>query len=170
MGRYFFGLDLPINNKQKIAAWRDVHLPSDNKSVVLENFHITLVFLGMVDDLTLQQCIAAADNIVGSTFSLVLNDVGFWAKPKVLFLSSNKVDIALQTLVADLENLALSNSIKLERRPYIPHLTLCRKATAHAVMSAQPEFEFTFTDFCLYESKSTEQGVRYVVIHRWRLR
>lgn len=169
MGRYFFGLGIPVNTSRQIASWRDAHLPSENKSVIVENFHITLLFLGMVDESTIQKCIVDTDKIIGSTFSIVLNNVGFWAKPKVLFFASNKVDIALQTLVADLSKLALAHMIKLEQRPYIPHLTLCRKATTLPEMSAQPKFELNFTDFCLYESKPTEQGVRYEVIHRWPL-
>ncbi len=89
MGRYFFGLNLSNALKQEIASWREQHLPSDYKSVIPENFHITLVFLGMVDQESIQRCITEAKNISANKLSIYLSSVGFWPKPKVLFLASD---------------------------------------------------------------------------------
>ncbi|WNC72770.1 RNA 2',3'-cyclic phosphodiesterase [Thalassotalea psychrophila] len=169
MGRYFFGLNLASAFKQEITNWRELHLPNDTKSVIAENFHITLVFLGMVEQETIQRCITETNNISANRFSILLNSVGFWPKPKVLFLASDDVAVTLSILVNNLTNIVINNGIKLQQRPYIPHLTLCRKAKALPNILAKPNFEIEFNNFCLYESISTDRGVQYKVVQTWPL-
>ena len=47
--RLFFGFDLPLDSKTRIAAWRDRFVRADGRSVPAANFHITLAFLGEID-------------------------------------------------------------------------------------------------------------------------
>ena len=170
MGRYFFGLNLANSNKQDIANWRKQYLPNDTKSVTSENFHITLLFLGNVDEETMSLCVKAVNHIYAEQFSISLNNIGFWAKPKVLFLGSDRVANNLVTLVEKLTNIALELAVNIQQRPYIPHLTLCRKAKHLPDVLVSPNFNIEFSSFCLYESISTDQGVKYKVIHSWPLR
>ena len=46
----FIALDITETDKAKLASWRDQHLSLAFKAIDEQNFHITLVFLGLIDN------------------------------------------------------------------------------------------------------------------------
>ena len=167
--KYFLGLNLKDDLKSEIETWRGKQLPDTYRSVAANNFHITLVFLGFVDKKTIESSINAISQINANPFSLTLNHLDCWPKPQVLFLGAGSIPAQLQNLVDQLEKVALKNLIAIEQRQYVPHLTLCRKAKTLPSIKAEPHFFIRFTNFCLFESVSTNNGVKYKVIKSWPL-
>ncbi|MBB6173784.1 2'-5' RNA ligase [Nocardiopsis mwathae] len=100
-----------------------------------EDWHLTLVFLGEVDDehrADLEKRIAAE---VGrhEPLSLAVRGAGTFpgndTRARVLWAGFEGDVGALGRLAADLRRAARKSGIPVERRPYVPHLTLARSRT-----------------------------------------
>ncbi|MEW6997578.1 RNA 2',3'-cyclic phosphodiesterase [Colwelliaceae bacterium BS250] len=179
MQRLFFGLTIDSNNKQLIANWRSQYIKQDVNFVDPDNFHITLAFLGLCNQQKVEQIVAAVNNSSAEqfsveSFSVELSHLGFWQQPKILFLGCEHCPEQLQVLAEQLKSLALSLDIPQQQRPYMPHLTLARKAKSLEPINTSNNFNIepislTFDTFCLFESVSTPSGVKYDVIHCWGL-
>ncbi|MDN4501789.1 RNA 2',3'-cyclic phosphodiesterase [Alteromonadaceae bacterium BrNp21-10] len=168
--RYFLGLDLDPTIKLEIDHWRSKALPKFQCPTSVSNFHITLVFLGDVDDLILEQLSKLISTIKAVPFSLTLNQLGFWSKPRILFLGAEDVDKKMHHLVSQLTHVANQCNLHIPKRPYIPHVTLSRKMTSNpAAAIIQPSFQCHFDQIHLYESVSSYSGVQYLIRDSWSL-
>jgi 2'-5' RNA ligase len=66
--------------------------------------------------------------ISAQQFMLNFNQLAFWHKPRILCLLSQTIEPQLLSLVDALTQVAEQCAIKVEDRPYQPHITLARKA------------------------------------------
>ncbi|OUS31817.1 2'-5' RNA ligase [Thalassotalea sp. 42_200_T64] len=176
MHRCFFGLNPNTVDKNIIAGWRGKCLPENNKNVAVNNFHITLAFLGNINSSQIKQLIDSANDIKldSGLINIHLNQLGFWAKPKVLFLATTKQSKALVKLANSCMQVAVNADIKVaEHKPYVAHLTLARKVKYLPILDSAIDntvnFQLEFQQFCLFESLSTPNGVKYRVIKSWPL-
>lgn len=169
MKRLFIGLNLKDDEKREIAYWRSQYLDNNFKSVASNNFHITLSFVGLIEDNKLPNLIEAISKIVKPKCFIHLNQLDCWHKPQVLFLTSSSADINLQKLASNIIDAVKLNGIFQQDRIYVPHLTLCRKAKETPAVDAQIDFRFSFDQCHLFESVSTDSGVQYNIIHTWPL-
>ena len=146
-------------------------LPLKNARLVAEkNIHITLAFLGNVDEPTCDALIKGANSIRVAPFSLSLDSLGWWKKPKIAWLAPSTWPDELARLAEELHALSRECGLSLEERPYRPHLTLARKVTT-AVPDISPEpISWNINEFCLLESKTHESGVEYKVKVSWPLK
>ncbi len=167
MPRLFFALWPDDDTRSQIHSVTE-SLPSDiGRITPLENIHITLVFMGTVDPQAIVQLEKEVSRIRGQVFQLCLDEIGHWRKPQILWLTSSTVPKELQELVMQLNNIAADCGIKLEGRPYQPHLTLMRK-----VKKPIPRLEFQAIDwkvdkFVLVESVTHPEGVSYSLCKTW---
>ncbi|TRX53398.1 RNA 2',3'-cyclic phosphodiesterase [Thalassomonas sp. M1454] len=173
MKRLFIGLSIAKQQREQIAQWRQQAL-SDNsgelfKSVDKDNFHITLSFIGSISADKITPLIAAMNKTLKPKCSIDLNRLDCWPKPKVLFLHASSVQENLLTLATNIIETVKHNNIHQEDRPYIPHLTLCRKAKHAPIITEAFNFKLDFQQCHLYESISSNQGVQYKIIHTWPL-
>ncbi|WP_068547799.1 RNA 2',3'-cyclic phosphodiesterase [Thalassotalea crassostreae] len=175
MMRLFFGLNPKIIQKQKIDLWHRQNLNHDFANVAVDNFHITLSFLGLVDAKTYDNLVLTIDRVqVGTLLAiepvkLTLDNLGFWKRPKILYLGVKDCPQQVYDLANFCHRVAIQNSIALNNRQYVPHLTLCRKAKYLPPFNKSIDIELSFDSFCLYQSISTEQGVKYKVLNQWPL-
>ncbi|KGJ99217.1 RNA 2',3'-cyclic phosphodiesterase [Thalassotalea sp. ND16A] len=169
MKRCFFGLKVSEKDRQSIAVWRNKHLANRFKAVAAENFHLTLAFLGNVDEQQLHQLMATAHTIECPKITINLTELGFWHKPKVLYLTSNSCPAELKKLANTCTNAAVATGISITERHYIPHLTLARKAKYLPSITTPIDFTLNFAEFCLFQSLSTESGVKYQALKSWTL-
>ncbi|WP_371376559.1 RNA 2',3'-cyclic phosphodiesterase [Thalassotalea aquiviva] len=171
--RVFFGLSPSAKSKTEIDQWRQQYLTHLNnkklKPVAVENFHLTLFFIGFVDQKAFSKLFALGDTINAQPFSLTLNTLGLFKRPKVLYLGCQTIPTELQQLASLLAKQLGDLGFTHQHSTFVPHLTLCRKAT-EAVL-AQQDFAFTlfFNDFCLYESTTVDDKVKYNILKRWSL-
>lgn len=168
MKRLFFAL-WPSEETRKAVDQFNQTLKADGlKRVKADNLHVTLVFLGHVEAQTERVIRQQANSISAQSFMLNFNQLAFWHKPRVLCLLSQTVDKPLLVLVDALTQIAEQCAIRIEDRPYQPHITLARKAQA-LINAETPAIQWYAGSFCLVESCSTPEGVQYQVVQRWEL-
>lgn len=167
MKRLFFALPLSVQDKATLATWRDNNHPHPQFSEVFpDNFHITLQFLGQTTNEQMQGIIALCHKIKCCPFQLTFNELAYWPKPRVIYLTSDQRPQQLIDLVKQINQINLRYGFIEQHPEYTPHITLFKKAKVLLSQSTD-KFTFNFDGFCLYESISTTDGVRYQELKRW---
>lgn len=168
--RCFLGLDLDANSKLAIEAWREKALPPFEKPVPAANFHVTSVFLGQVTPVQLEPVLADMDNLDVTPFSMQFNMLGYWSKPAIFWLGCTHPHDSAGRLAQWLSSCVKRHGLSIENRPYVPHITLVRKARAAPPTPLfPPDFTLRFDTVHLFESVSGQHGVRYESRERWHL-
>ncbi len=175
--RLFFALDLSNSDKKLIAQWRDENLNLPYKIIPSDNFHITLAFLGLTSTQQKLALIQQANQLclqVKNTNikDFILNKVGHFKKPKVLFLTSKSCPDWLTELACALSQTAVAQGLFQEQRQYLPHVSIYRKASflpEQSVDIVDINQKVSITSFSLYRSISTPSGVSYQPLQQWPL-
>ncbi|MEM0910142.1 MAG: RNA 2',3'-cyclic phosphodiesterase [Pseudomonadota bacterium] len=164
------GLDIPAPMKMRIEHWREQALPSFKKPVSPANYHITLAFLGNIGESELEHIDTQFEGIRHDTCSIALNSLGFWPKPKILFLGTTEAHDALACLAKKVSSLCHQINIAVEQRSYVPHVTLVRGIKNNPPCALfEPDFKIEFDQIHLFESVSTQKGVKYPIRRTWAL-
>ncbi|HET7588266.1 MAG TPA: RNA 2',3'-cyclic phosphodiesterase [Gammaproteobacteria bacterium] len=142
---------------------------SGGKPVTPDNYHVTLKFLGHTDDEGYDCVCAAADAIRWQPFELHLDTLGFWPKPRILWLGTEQVPAALTALAHDLEQATEGCGFKPELRPYRPHVTLARKVSNPGQLGVVQPLVWRPEAFMLAVSETRPEGAQYRVLRRWAL-
>ncbi|PAJ74436.1 RNA 2',3'-cyclic phosphodiesterase [Pseudoalteromonas sp. NBT06-2] len=169
MKRLFFALEVPDFEKCAITLWREKTLPTLTSSVITDNLHLTLCFLGNTDIEIEQNLIAKLNHIHAQKIDLSFTKIGYFKKPKVLYIQPNKVPEHLLYLVQQLNEIALSEGGVLNYLDYKPHITVARKTSDHSHIILSPDIKIQFTDIVLYHSQCTKNGLRYRKLRNWPL-
>lgn len=149
------------------------------------NVHLTLKFLGAVDEGRLEEIAAALDAVRARHAPFNAETSGFGAFPsprraRVLWAGIGAGAENLGALAADVEGSLEGLGFERETRPYAPHLTLGRARnrpvrllptvdTAEASEAASGR-RFVVRGFGLVESRPVEDGVNYAEISAFPLR
>jgi 2'-5' RNA ligase len=142
---------------------------SGGRPVTPENLHITLAFLGSVDAVQRQCVEQVAASIVLSPFTLVLDQVGYWSRPRVLWLGAHDTPATPIELANQLSRGCRDCGLSLDRRPFKAHLTLKRKVNqAPPALELKP-VSWPVERFALVRSDTRPEGVRYTVVREWGL-
>ncbi len=165
--RLFFALWPDDQTRQALARLDRVIPAKPCKRVLPHNLHVTLVFLGQVDAETELVIKQSAATISAQPFTLIFDCLSYWSRPRILCLSSRQaIPEAASALVSALAAMAAECGLQTDTRPYTPHITLAR----HARFLPDAQFEpivWRAEAFCLVESCSEPDGVRYQVIQQW---
>lgn len=163
MPRLFFAL-YPEKNV------RDQFIPIINnntqgKAVKANNLHMTLYFVGQTEA---QRClITKASQIQIHSFTLIINQYGYFKRAKVFWAGPSTYPEELSRLAQHCACASTRCGMNSGEYRFTPHITLARKVR---YPSSFPEFkpiEWTVNDFCLMESRSELNGVRYEVVKRF---
>ena len=143
----------------------------NGRPVVPENLHMTLAFLGSVNAALLPEIRAAAADMQIPGFEFSLDEVGFWARPRVVVIQPSSFPRELPELVNALWQ-ALE-PLQLTGNPgagglYRPHVTVARKALPAELVLETP-VRWTVRDFCLVSSVTDPAGARYEPLARYHL-
>lgn len=140
------------------------------KWVKPENLHITLAFLGEVDEDRLPLVNRAADSIIGRSFKLELDRIEFWPRSGIVCLSPASTPEDLKKLVSGLTAELGGVGFVMESRPYRAHLTVARKARPGVVSQALADpIDWNVRSFDLVESRISRAGSLYLVRESWSL-
>ena len=165
--RLFFALRPDAAAAMAIADWRDRRLPLLPRPVPAANLHMTLQFLGDCEPRQVDRLMAGAGDLTPAAVDLVLDELGYWPGPDVLWLEPRN-DVATPVLARALRGVAQRAGCRVERRGYQAHMTLCRHCPLPVHDIARPSFALQFAEFHLCESiRLRGGGVRYESLAAW---
>lgn len=169
--RVFTGIELPQPFKDTLrkVARRDIYWI---KWMPPENFHITLNFLGDLDQEELETAAVILGDVVNkySAFDLILDQ--FDSTRDMLWLLPQKSE-ALERLQWELKSeLKKARIGKSERRHYIPHVLIAKSKTGRPMRWLPENFEplkFHVGQVSLYESELTPGAATHTLIQSFAL-
>lgn len=144
-----------------------------------EKLHLTLKFLGDINDERLGKLTAAAANAAReiSAFKLRISGTGVFPNPRkarVLWLGVEDAQGNLRKLNEALENECERLGFAREKRDFKAHLTIARlrepeKSKSLAEAHLRENFaaiEFDVSEMVIYQSELSPQGSRYTVVSK----
>lgn len=171
MPRLFTALDLPPALVDVLRAFRhEQSLDVRTRWTPPENLHLTLRFIGEVDDAQAERVEAALTGIPENHAPFAVEPLGLGVlpsrpAPRVLTVRIDPSE-PLRALYAALQDALAAVDVAREERPFRPHVTLARFKNAsaeriYAALRAMPAPSlrpFPADRFCLYESTLTPDG------------
>ena len=162
--RLFLAICPPMSLTQTIA--QSIRLPIDCRPVPAENYHVTLVFLGLVEPEVQVEICRSMAQVQSTPFTVQFRQITHWEKPKVLCLTDSKANGALLNVVTQIKKSVEKLGVSVERRPFQAHLTVA-KGVLRPHVDAVNRISWQVDSFCLLESICVSSGVRYEVIQKW---
>jgi RNA 2',3'-cyclic 3'-phosphodiesterase len=151
----------------KIA--RDAQPECGGRVVPAHNIHLTLVFLGDLPRDRVAVLQSVASTVRGHCFALTVDRIEYWRHNRILWAGTSACPEALQALVARLQEALAGADFQVERRPYVPHVTLLRNARGAPADNFSPAVAWPVGGFELVESMPRERGRVYQVLRSWPL-
>ena len=149
------------------AVGRQLGVPG--RYVPAVNLHVTLVFLGSLDEERAQCVVQACAALRSAALELVLNEVEFPRRARMAWLVPSVVVPPLQQLVDALDSALVACGHERERRPFSTHVTLARDLRHRPRPQRFEPVVWPVRDFCLVQSTPKSAGSVYTVLHRWPL-
>lgn len=167
--RLFFGLDAHSQSQTLLELQQQLALAAS--PVVAENLHLTVLFLGAVDEELLPQLCQLGYQVASQQagFRVVLDQLGLFPQAKVAWAGPSQAPCQLLELEQALRAGVSALGLSLDEHPYRPHLTLYRKArTLPPAAGPCSPITLPVSGFHLYESCSTLAGVQYQKLASWQ--
>ncbi len=170
MPRLFTGLEMPADAVSVLTGLRG-GLPGA-RWIDPENYHVTLRFIGDVDNRTASSVADMLDRIRRSAFSITLDGIGVFGgrKPHSVFAGvTSSPDLA--ALQAEQERMMQMLGLPPDPRKFSPHVTVARlRGVSPGAVAAYMESRGGFFwgpiaigRFVLFSSRSNQGGGPYVV-------
>ena len=166
--RIFLGFSLNNSQTQTIINIQN-QLPKQLRLVPSANLHMTLAFLGRATTNQIADLITQVSALHKPKFSVHLNTISHWQKPKILCLNGQAKDQGLLQLAADAQEIAALLNLHCSEHNYTPHITLTRKAKEQVSGIEYQAIELSPVELQLFESYPGINGVEYPTLHRWPL-
>lgn len=166
-GRYFLAVWPDDTVRARLAEWANaIRAGSSARQIPAAKLHITLVFLGTLGPSALDAVRSVAADVPWAGATLTLDRVGFWKRPRIVWAGSRDGCPALTALAEELRGRLRRLGFRIEERPFVPHVTLYRKA-GRRPRWRQQAIEWRIDEFCLVESVLSSSGSRYEILERW---
>ena len=180
MARLFTALDLPSHSVDALRAFReDADLPVTARWTPADNYHITLRFIGEVDDEQADSIERALAAVHPPSFQVTPSGLGVLPSrrtPRVLAVRIEPAE-SLRTLYEALQNALAAADVPPEERAFRPHITLARlrDVRAERLYTALKEWDgpslspFSADEYLLYDSTLTSDGAVHTIRSRFPL-
>lgn len=170
MPRLFTALEIPASVAQSLAMMRG-GLPGA-RWIDPENYHLTLRFIGDIDDALARDIAGLLGRVQRGVFELRLDGLSSFGgrKPRAVVAVASPV-APLMELQAEQERLLQRLGLAPEGRKYTPHVTLARLRDSSSRQVADYLAErghyrssaFQISRFVLFSSRASTGGGPYVV-------
>ena len=172
--RCFIGIDLSVEATKEIERLQRIIKPHFiGKTTSSENLHLTLKFLGEIEDATLNEVKKKLSAIEHLSFQLILNGLGVFSQQFIKMVWVKVSTVSLQPLIDNY----LKDIFEPEHR-FMGHITIAR---VKKIEDKQSFFKlinnttinkiiFTIREFYLKESILTNEGPIYKVIDKYCLK
>lgn len=164
--RLFYALWPDDGARRVLASWQREHLPRGARATHVADLHMTLHFLGQVGEERVTQLRELGGSLTLPAFDMVLDRIGCWSRPAVLWAGPPEVPRSLQVFHEQLEDGLGALGFERETRAYRPHVTLARKVRR---APERPDFgpvQWSVSEWALVESRSGERPL-YHPLARW---
>lgn len=177
MPRLFTGLEIPEHVQFALSMKRGGL--SGARWIDPENYHITLRFIGDVDNHVADEVSYELDRLTNSeSFRIRLSHLGTFGgdKPRALYAGVENNEM-LQRLQASHERVLRRVGLEAEARRFVPHVSLARLRGASAIEVADfihhsgqfTPLEFPVQRFVLFSSRNSVGGGPYLVEQSYAL-
>jgi len=172
--KIFVGIDLPVKVKkrlvEKIEKWEKLPI----KWIKEDNFHITLVFLGYIEDVDLSRICASISDAVKDidTFDVNLDKIELGptqGREARLVWFSGQASEELKNLQREIEKAI--GIFSAEKKEFYPHVTLGRiRAGKWKTLKEIPKIEESFKvslsvdSVSIFDSHSEETAGKFIAI------
>ncbi|MFN3655757.1 MAG: RNA 2',3'-cyclic phosphodiesterase [Pseudolabrys sp.] len=170
MPRLFTGIEIPPDVAQALAMLRG-GLPGA-RWIEPENYHLTLRFIGDVDDMAAQEIASMLARVRRDAFDLRLEGVTSFGgrKPRAVVVGAAPAP-ALMEAQAEQERMMQRIGLEPEGRKFTPHVTLARLRDSSnrdvadylAMRGLFRTTDFRVSGFVLYSSRNSVGGGPYVI-------
>lgn len=166
--RLFFALWPDDAVRRELFHWQTHNLPADVRWQHRADLHMTLHFLGAVEDSRLEGLIGLGGRVASGGFSIVLDDIGHWPGPQVLWAAPTSPPGELLALHGRLADGLSALGFEPEQRRYRPHVTLARKVRRQP--DTRPLFPLTWSvrELALVQTRPGDVP-HYHPLARWAL-
>lgn len=170
MPRLFIALEIPRNIAMSLSLLRG-GLPGA-RWIDVENYHITLRFIGDIDGRTADEIVDRLDRIERPEFQVSLNGIGsFGSKKPHSIWAGVSPSQEMSALQAEIERICQRIGLPPDPRKFMPHVTLarlkaCRLDDVVHYLSGRGDFHtlpFKVSRFVLMSSKESVGGGPYIV-------
>jgi len=166
--RLFFALWPEQAVREKILSCSSVIIRKQKGRQVADyNLHMTLHFIGNTTIDNMRCLDAQASKIVSPAFKLVIDKVGYFQKPGIIWLGCKVIPTELGHLHSNLASQLSCCEYEPEKRNYRPHISLFRKASLNAKPEIETPFSWQPQGFSLIESTPESNGVKYTEIRKY---
>ena len=170
MPRLFTGFEVPPDIANTLSSLRGGLVGA--RWIDVENYHVTLRFMGDIDDHLARDVDAMLADVRRGPITLTLDGLSAFGgdKPRAL-VARIKPDQALMDFQAEQERIVRRAGLPPEKRKFTPHVTLARLrdttpwhvADFLAAQGRVPARSFTADRFVLFSSRASGGGGPYVV-------
>jgi 2'-5' RNA ligase len=168
--RLFFGLKPDPQTALDIIDWRERSLPPMARPVPVDNLHVTLAFLGQVQDRYLEELFELAGQVRSDPFELKISQLGFWSKPKILWIGPENIPQSISELAKLLGIVRRRMGLRADKKEFLPHISIARRCEMPPPASVlKPDFTIYFDRFTLFESSRIKSGLYYRAVQDWIL-
>ncbi len=175
--RLFIAIEFPDEVKKALIRLRK-DIPGA-RWVPVEQIHLTLAFLGEVDEPTTGRLTGELSQIRTPAFKLCFTGTGCFPdrrRPRVLWVGLEP-EPRLNLLAAKIRTAVLNCGIPQEERPFSPHITLARlklpSSRESGVFLDQQAKKIlpplSVQEFTLFQSRLTPQGAVHIPIRSFPL-
>lgn len=170
--RLFFALWPPREIAERLATIAQLNANDfGGKPTRQETIHLTLAFLGEVNDERLPSLIRAAKDVRATSFDLDIEGLDFWQHNHLIW-GRTRPSAALTELAGRLQNTLTEAGFAQgrEKQAFIPHLSLVRKVPATSVPLRFPVIEtmhWHCASFVLVRSRPSDVPPSYETIYEF---
>lgn len=134
-----------------------------------ETLHMTLAFVGEVPAGRVGLLIEAGGAVAGRAFRMDLDTLGYWARKRIVWAGCSQTPDAASRLAGDVAAALLARGFEIEKRSFLPHVTLLRNAGPVDTGSEGGETNWACTEFVLVASQRSSTGAFYRRLAAWAL-
>ncbi len=169
--RLFFALWPDASATEKMHRLARDHIDQyGGRAMRPETLHLTLAFLGDLPVECLQAALTAGDDLQAASFRLALDRLAYWAHNRLLWAGCSTPNPELPLLAAALHERLRQSGFALEKRAFLPHMTLARNLQRSPPKEAAiAPVEWECRDFVLVRSLNSGAGADYEKVRSWRL-
>ena len=148
---------------------RSLHEQGGGRPVPEDKLHLTLMFHGQVRPQLVADLRDMASRISVPPDTLILDRIDYWRRNQLVCLGATRCPPVLSVLVDRLAQGSRSLSLRTEERPYVPHITLLRRASRRVEMRDFEPFVWPIAEFVLVQSMPGRDAAGYDVLGRWQM-